>query len=225
MDEVLETQVSGVEGLPDVLLEGESGPVVEGSGSALDQDGELGPNEAQETQVSGVKGVWQDEWSVGRWDKFWEDALGWRPRRDGRGPQTFWAYLGLQALPPYIVFEVKNDQPTWASANAELLVRMWAEGLHGEEGATPKWVAELSGGLINIAGVEDVWRVFEQQEILKESPPVVAKREKTWDDEALNKFWDEVPDWRPRPDGTGPQDFWDFLKDQFLPDYVLFKLV
>ncbi|MFE5570040.1 hypothetical protein ACFQ68_33975 [Amycolatopsis japonica] len=169
------------------------------------------------TQASGSAGQRPDD----QWDEFWENALKWRPV-PGEGPQTFWEYLAGQVLPPYIVFEVKGDQPAWASASAELLVRMWVEGLHGEKGATRENVAEMSGGLIDVDGVDDVWKVFGQQETLTGSKPVVARREAQWTVDDLKKFWEMALSWRPDEDSS--ITFWDFLQEQYLPDCILFAL-
>ncbi|MFE5570077.1 hypothetical protein ACFQ68_34165, partial [Amycolatopsis japonica] len=47
--------------LVDVLSEGQSGPVVEGSGSVSEEGDEAGVDEVLETQVSGVEEMWQGE--------------------------------------------------------------------------------------------------------------------------------------------------------------------
>ncbi|MGW4133103.1 hypothetical protein, partial [Amycolatopsis japonica] len=144
--------------------------------------------------ANGVKEVWevferqknlvdplprQDKWDEEELDDFWKNAPQWR-RGQGEA-ETFWEFLSGRNIPDHIFFGPKDGsgRRVWASSSAELLVRMWVEGLY-EEVEDPEEVARLSGGLIDADGVRVMWMVFGKQGWTKEDLADFRFRVRRW---------------------------------------------
>ncbi|MEU3771109.1 hypothetical protein AB0E55_39120, partial [Amycolatopsis keratiniphila] len=150
---------------------------------------------------------------VDAWSVVPEDVLRWRPAVDGSGPRTLREFLLARGLPQGIVLRSATNR--YSSRRAQAWIEAWAEGMR--EAKDPEGnsypaleVSRISGGLIGRDRGKRAWEAVAGRGVGDSSQKKPARDER-------HVVPDEVVDWRPAVDGSGPQTLREFLLARGLP--------